>query len=402
MLSYKEAVRKILKHSFLLRSRLVPLEKSLGLVLAKDIFALESLPNFDNSAVDGYAISLRSNGFDLPDPSGPLKLQGEVKAGEFFKGRLKLGRAIRIFTGAPIPRDTQAVAMQEDVKRVNGSVFLLRIPSANDNIRLKGEDIQKEKLLIRRGTILEPTHLALLAAVGYKRILVYPSPKIAIITTGSELLMEGEKLRPGKIYDCNSILLKALVRQIGGALVSFSRVRDNPKEIRAAICKGSKSDLLIISGGVSVGAYDFVKEILFKEGVKEIFWKVNIKPGKPIFFGRKNSTLVFGLPGNPVSVFVTFQEFVRPAIFKMMGKNIQMGGKQVEGYLTKPFQNGSRLHFVRVHCVRGRKGYAITPLKGQGSHMIGSLASSNALLQVKPNAILKRNQLVSVKLIGGE
>ena len=176
-------------------------------------------------------------------------------------------------------------------------------------------------------------------------------------------------------------------------------VGDNRVKIRLSIQKGLANDILLISGGVSVGTYDFVKEILRKEGVREIFWKVNIKPGKPIFFGRKNRTLVFGLPGNPVSVFVTFEEFVKPAISKMMGKNYEREKEKVEGHLTKPFQNGSRLHFVRVRWVKGKKFCKVTPLKGQGSHMIGSLAASNGILKVEPNRLLRENERVSVKII---
>ncbi len=398
MLSYKQALEKILKYSFTLKVKLLVLREALGLVVAKDIYSQEPFPSFDNSAVDGYAISLGSNGSDL---SESLKLQGEVRAGEIFKEGLKSDHAIRIFTGAPIPRGTQAVVMQEHTERINGSVILLKLPKLNDNIRFRGEDFLKGTILVKKGTLLGPTHLALLATVGYKKIPVYPSAKVAILATGSELLKLGKGLKPGKIRDSNSILLEALVKQVGGDPFSFPSVGDNPRAICSRIRKGFKSDMLLISGGVSVGKYDFVREVLKKEGVKEIFWKVDIKPGKPLFFGKKDQTLIFGLPGNPVSVFVTFLEFVKPAILEMQGAK-KKSEEWIQGKLTKGFQNGSRLHFVRVQCQRQGKGFAVTPLKGQGSHMIGSLASSNALLQVKPNAVLKRNQLVSVKLIGGE
>jgi len=159
-----------------------------------------------------------------------------------------------------------------------------------------------------------------------------------------------------------------------------------------------KANLFLISGGVSVGKYDFVKEALQKEGVQGIFWKVNIKPGKPLFFGKKRETLIFGLPGNPVSVFVTFEEFVKPALFKMRRQPFLR--EEVKGRLTHSFRNGHRLHFVRVRCARTERGYAITPLGGQGSHMIGSLAWANALLRVGPNTLLKKNQSVSVELLG--
>lgn len=389
MLTYAEAIKKILKHSFRLKERKVSLRDAFGSITSQDLRSPEPFPGFDNSAVDGYAIS----GGDQTS----LLVQTEVRAGECLKGILKTGCAARIFTGAPVPKGTRAVVMQEDTKRVNGHVFLLKQPSENENIRFSGEDFQKGKKLIKKNTLLNSAHLAVLAAVGYEKIPVYPSPKIGILATGSELLKKEEKLTPGKIRDCNSILLETLVKKTGGIPYVFKAVGDDPREIRSIIRTGLKSDLLIISGGVSVGAYDYVKDILRQEDVREIFWKVNIKPGKPLFFGKKNRTLVFGLPGNPVSVFVTFEEFVKPALFQMMGKTA-LKRTWIEGRLTESFQNGSRLHFVRVRCVQDKNGNRITPLKGQGSHMIGALAASDGVLKVEPNRVLKKNERVSVTL----
>ncbi len=395
MLSYKQALEKIIRHSSPLKAKLLPLREALGLVVAKDIFSEEPFPSFDNSAVDGYAISAPKR--RLPRL---LKVQGEVQAGEVFKGGLKPGHAVRIFTGAPVPKGTQAVVMQEYTGRVNGRVALLKPPKLNDNIRFRGEDFERGTILVKKGTLLGPTQLALLATVGCDKVPVYPPVKVAILATGSELLKVGERLRPGKIHDSNSILLEALVKQVGGNPSSFPSVGDNFRTIRSRIRKGLKNDILLISGGVSVGKYDFVKEVLEQEGVQEIFWKVDIKPGKPLFFGKKGQTLVFGLPGNPVSVFVTFMEFVKPAIEKMMRR--ESFERWVGGHLTHEFQNGNRFHFIRVRCIPSKQGYQIIPLKGQGSHMVGSLAKANAILRVEPNTVLKRNQQVYVKIIGGE
>lgn len=395
MLSYKQALKKILEHASSLKPRLLSLGESLGLVLAEDIFSPEPFPAFDNSAVDGYAVALdATNGKENPQ----LKVVGEIRAGEFFRGSLKAGEALRIFTGAPVPKGADAVVMQEHVEQIHGILSLSKRPKPKENIRFRGEDFSKGKLLIQKGTLLEPVHLALLRAVGREKVSVYPSPTVSILATGSELLKEGDTITLGKIRDSNSILLEALVKKIGGISQLLPSVGDEPRKIRLAIRRGLKSDLLLISGGVSVGKYDFVKEVLRKEGVQEVFWKVNIKPGKPFFFGRKREKLVFGLPGNPVSVFVTFEEFVKPSLLKMKGRRLVR--QEIEGRLTHSFRNGPRLHFVRVLSVQTRKGYAITPLKGQGSHRIGSLASANALLPVEPHALLKRNQRVCVELIG--
>ncbi len=398
MLTHKEALQKILSQAQPLAPKRVLLRESLGLVLSEDIVAPEPFPSFNNSAVDGYAVSGISQ--KVNQKQIKFKVTGEIRAGECFKGSLKSGHAVRIFTGAPVPNRTQAVAMQEYVERANGHVSLLKELAPHENIRFCGEDVRIGKTLLKKNSAITPSHLALLAALGCHKILVTPVPKVSILATGSELIKIGEPLRPGKIRDSNTILLEALVKQAGGIPLCLPNVGDSPAKIRFLIREGLKQDVLLISGGVSVGKYDFVKEILREEGVKEIFWKVDIKPGKPLFFGKKNRTLVFGLPGNPVSVFVTFEEFAKPALLKLMGKK-NFDGQMVQGSLAKPFMNGPRFHFVRVQCVQKRGGFAITPLKGQGSHMVGSLASANALLRVKANASLKKNTMVSVKLLDG-
>lgn len=397
MLSYKQALKKVLQHVSPLKPRRLSLGESLGLVLAKNIFSPEPFPSFDNSAVDGYAVRW---GTAKGKEKLWLKVVGEIQAGDFFSGILMAGEALRIFTGAPVPKGADAVVMQEQVDRINGTLSVLNRPKPKENIRFRGEDFLKGKLLIRKGTLLKPVHLALLRTIGQEKVRVHPSPRVSILATGSELLKEGDPMAPGKIRDSNSILLETLVKKAGGIPQLFSPVRDEPKAVRSAIQKGLKSDLFLISGGVSVGKYDFVKDILKSEGVREIFWKVNMKPGKPLFFGKKGETLVFGLPGNPVSVFITFEEFVKPALFRIRGEPLMKKG--IQGYLTDSFRNGPRLHFVRARSISTKNGYAITPLKGQGSHRIGTLASANAILRVEPSAVLRKGQQVSVKLMGEE
>ena len=395
MLSYQEAFEKIIENSLPLKATRVPLRESMGLTAAQDIVSPEPFPRFDNSAVDGYAVS------KIESPEKTLKVQAEIPAGEVLKGHLKIGHAVQIFTGAPLPRGTWAVVMQEETQRANGTLRILKTPKRGENIRFRGEDFQEGRVLARKGTFLQATHLALLAAVGHTEVLVQPSPRIAILATGSELSDVKGRLRPGKIRDSNTLFLEMLVRQAGGMPFPLPSVGDIPRNIRAAVRKGLQSDLFIISGGVSVGKYDFVKEALEEEGVKEIFWKVNIKPGKPIFFGKKKRTLVFGLPGNPVSVFVTFEEFVKPAILRMLRRS-PAPESWIQGNLTEGFQNGNRLHFIRVRCWSGKSGYKILPLRGQGSHQIGELATANALLRVDPNTVLKKGERVSVKMINKE
>ncbi len=393
MLSYREAIRAIRKHSRRLPKKPMPLEDCLGRIVAQDMRGRFDFPSFDNAAVDGFAVGRpRQNQTDFA-------FCGEVPAGDGRRRSLKAGQAMHVFTGAPVPSGTCAVVMQEAAQRINGRVIISKAPRSSENVRFRGEDFMRGKVLVRNGELLEPQHLALLAAGGYKTIPVHPAPRVAIFATGSELLAAGQRPEAGKIYDANTPLLRGLVKKAGGTPEILSKTADTLESIRQSVREGLTRDVLLVSGGVSVGKYDFVKEAFEIEGVREIFWKVNIKPGKPLFFGKKGRTLVFGLPGNPVSVFITFDEFVRPALLAMQGK--RSAGESREGYLTKPFLNGSRLHFVRVECARRAGVFQVTPLKGQGSHQIAALARAGAILRVAPDAALKRGERVQVKMMNG-
>ncbi len=391
MLSFNEALAEVLNHTRTLPTQTLPLRQALGLAAAEDIVSNEDLPGFDNSAVDGYAI-------DLSNVS-KLKVQGEVRAGTVLRGSLKKGYAVRIFTGAPVPLGAKAVVMQEETETPREGEILIKksFMRLGENIRFSGEDIQKGQLLVKKGTVLGPVHLAVLKAIGQNKVPVYSVPKVGILSTGSELLKDGERLKPGKIRDSNTILLDGLVQKIGGRPFVWPAVSDQKRDIREAIRRGLSCDVLLVAGGVSVGKYDFVKEGLKKEGVHEIFWKVDMKPGKPIFFGKKNQTLVFGLPGNPVSVFIAFEEFVKPVLFKMKGR-ADNSSFFVEGRMAGSFQNGPRLHFVRVKWQEKNGKVFVHPLKGQGSHQLGTLAESNGVIRLEPRRFLRRGERVSVKI----
>lgn len=392
MWSYERALSRVQKEARPLSPKLEPLANASGKVLARDIHAPEPSPRFDNSAVDGYAVS---------GPGEVYQVVGEIPAGECWKRPLERGSALRIFTGAPVPRGSYAVVMQEHAERRNGSVFILKAPRPKQNIRFRGEDFDEGKLLIKKGTPLQPKHLALLAALGFEKVPVYPCAQASILVTGSELAAGQRRLNPGEIRDSNTILLRSLVEQWKGIPARVVRLPDDLAKIRAAVRKALTHDLVLIAGGISVGKYDFVREALRREGVQEIFWKVNIKPGKPLYFGRREKTLVFALPGNPVSVFVTFELFVKPAMLKLHGRQ-DTPEKFATGRLDSNVQNGCRKHFLRVRCVPGSRGFKVQILKRQGSHMMGELASANALLELAPGARLKKNNVVQVRLIGGD
>ncbi len=369
----------------------VRLPEALNGVLAESIKAKMPFPHFDNAAVDGFAVRWNEKN------QKKFKFKGEIPAGDTRNVFLKPGEAVAIFTGAPTPKGTQAVVMQEYAERRNGSVLLQESVENFENIRLCGEDFKKGDSLLSKGTCLGPQHLALLAALGHSKVKMMRPPKVAVLSTGSEIVRQEKKLKRGQIYDSNTPLLEALIKKTGAHPILIAKANDSLAAIRRAIQKGLRQDVLIVCGGVSVGKYDFVKEALRQEGVREIFWKIDIKPGKPVFFGRKGKTLVFGLPGNPVSVFVTFEEFVKPALLKMMGKKTQQ--LWVDGFLTKSFQNGSRPHFIRVRCQKRNGRYEITPLKGQGSHQIGTLAKANGILKVDAEETLWVGRKVRIKTI---
>jgi molybdopterin molybdotransferase len=404
MLSYDEAVQQIEQNTSILRKARVPLDDALGLVLASDVKAPEPFPSFDNSAVDGYAI---------PNvEGGSFRIQGEIRAGDRPQQRIKPNHAFRIFTGAPVPAGTAAIVMQEDTRCEGNTVHLTDRVKPRANVRFRGEDFQKGKVVLSAGCQLDPQHLALLAALGIISVPAIPTPRVSILATGSELVAPSQRPRPGQIRASNPILLASMLGQLGAQATVLRTVGDSPAAIRRQLERGLASDMLLISGGISVGKYDHVREVLRSLGVREIFWKVDIKPGKPVYFGKAGRTLVFALPGNPVSVFVTFEEFVRPALVKMMGREPELSTsgtmahpptvrpqRVVRGALTSEFRNGSRLHFVRVRCVFEQSQWLASPLTGQGSHMLGALAQSNGILKVAPNAHLRKGQPVEVKLV---
>lgn len=407
MLSHEEALAAILGQAKILDAENIPIGRALGLVLAQNVKASMPFPHFDNSAVDGFAVRYsreilrhKSPQDDTVGEQNTYVCTGEIPAGYSGKKILKPGQAVAIFTGAKVPEGTDAVAMQEFAKKIKNSVTFEKIPEKGENIRRCGEDFKKGDLLISKGTRLEPQHLALLAGVGMKKVGVVCAASAAVLSTGNEIAPAGARLKPGQIYDCNTPLVVSLLQKTGAQAVALSKKKDNLASIRSAVRLGLKQDVLIVCGGVSVGKYDYVKKAFELEGVKEIFWKINIKPGKPVFFGKKGKTLVFGLPGNPVSAYVTFEEYVQPALLKMMGRSSQT--VSIDGILTKGFQNGPRPQFVRAHCEKKKGRYFITLLRGQGSHQIGSLAKANAILKTGADEKFTENQTVRVKIMTRE
>ena len=389
MIGEEEARRRILEAVRPLGERTVPLANALDCFAAQDYFARLSLPAFDNSAMDGYAVVA-----SWCNKGGRLRVTGEQPAGPDRKLRVGRGEAARIFTGAPLPEGADAIVMQEDVTRDDTDIILNVDVEAGDFVRRRGCDLAEGQIILQRGERIRPATIALLASQGFVDVIVGGEATAAIISTGDELVNPGQELQGGQIYDSNSALLSALLHGIGVSATAVEHCRDDRESLGEAIKRGIRNNVLIISGGVSVGDHDLVKKVLCELGAKIEIWRVAVKPGKPFLFGNIGACFVFGLPGNPVSAFVTFLQFVRPAILRMMGAtNLEL--PQVPAQLAVGLTNdGDRPHYIRGKLERGR----FTPVGRQESHALFGLKQANALLRIGVGESLKADEMLDVQI----
>ncbi|HEU0026101.1 MAG TPA: gephyrin-like molybdotransferase Glp [Ktedonobacterales bacterium] len=379
MLSVEEARERVLARFQPLDAEEVPLAEALGRVLAEDAIAREASPPFANSAMDGYALRSADTRGAAPDAPVRLRLAGEVPAGSVFAGEVGPGETLRILTGAPVPAGADAVIQQELVSVAGDEVALAAPVAVGNNIREAGGDARPGMLLARAGTELGPAEVALLASLGVSPARVTRRPRVAILATGDELTPVGEPLRPGQIYNSNTPYLIAAVSRAGATPVPLGVARDREDDLRAKLDAARGFDLLLTSGGVSVGDYDLVKRMLTERG-SMAFWRVRVKPGKPLAFGALDGTPLLGLPGNPVSAAVTFELFGRPAIRRMLGA-ARVERPEVEVvYEGSDLRRGDRRQFVRVRLA-SRGGRLVARDTGeQESHLISSLQGATALL----------------------
>jgi molybdopterin molybdotransferase len=382
MLSVEEAREQILqKIPETLPSEEVPLTSALGRTLAEDIIAHEALPAFANSGMDGYAVRSADTFGATSDSGVGLRLVGEVPAGHLYSGVVGPGEAVRILTGAALPAGADSVIAQELTQVSGGMVSVLAETPLGMNIRPAGDDVAPGALLVSSGSDLGPTEIALLAALGVHPVRVTRRPRVAILSTGDELAALGQTPAPGQIRESNAFYLAAAVERAGGVPVLLGVARDHVDEIRARLQTATSSDLILSSGGVSVGDYDLVKQILSEEGTIQ-FWRVRMRPGKPLAFGLLGDTPFLGLPGNPVSAAVTFELFGRPAIRRLLGCR-QLERTMVEVVLEgEDLERTDRRHFVRAR-LHSRDGTLVATTTGsQGSHRLSSLIGATALLVV--------------------
>lgn len=403
MITIAAALGKVLNAVSPLSFEKVALARAAGRVLAKDLRAKIDIPSFDNSTMDGYAVraaDLAGAGAGRPVE---LKLQGVARAGAQFLKKIQAGHAVKIMTGAPLPRGADAVVMQELSQDGGpGAVKIFHAPKRGEWVRPRGGDIRAGEILIKKGSSLRPYEVSVLAAQGVARVPVFHRPKAAVLSTGDELLPSGAPLSFGKIYDANGPSVISALTAWGIHVVGFGIVGDAPQKMKAKLRSAlSRCDAVLVSGGVSVGDFDYTKSILEDLGVKTVFWKVKIKPGKPLFFGvykGKNgaSKPVFGLPGNPVSVLVCLEEFVRPALDKMQGaapkiSRYHLQGKAINGFVL-PEGRQQRLF---CEARENGSGFKLRILPRQASHMTAACSKANALAapvqgvrRVKPGDIV--------------
>ena len=375
VISEEEALEKILSAVPSSPPTEVLLRDALDRFAAADLFATIPIPPFDNSAMDGYAVVAESARKDTR-----LKIVGEQPAGISKNLSLSAGQAVRIFTGAPMPKGADTVVMQEETQCEGDFVFVrTKQISEGDFVRQAGADLAIGQQIIKRGDRLRATTLALLASQGIRSVTVGKRAQVAVVTTGDELVAPGKKLRAGQIFESNGVMLAALVGKADAKLSMRRHCRDNFDDLCEALRDATQYDAAIISGGVSVGERDFVREALQEIGAEIDLWRVAVKPGKPFLFGKRDQCRIFGLPGNPVSTFVTFLIFVRPVLLQMMGA-AEIGlprarvrlGHEISGDETRP-------HYFRGELKDGQ----FKVVGRQESHALFGLARANALLRVE-------------------
>lgn len=350
----------------------IPLQEAAGRVLAADVFAFTDIPAFNQSAMDGYALSFA--GFELHKT---LTIHGEVPAGVAELSLLQPNQAMRIFTGAPTPAGADTVVMQEKVQVNNGQLTILDDQlKAGNNVRLKGSEIKAGELVLSKGQKLTPAAVGFLATTGVAEVAVYPTPSISIIVTGNELQQPGKSLLYGQVYECNSFQLRAALQHLQIGEVPVFEAKDDPQVVIDTLKYAlDDSDVVLLSGGVSVGNYDFVPQAAAACGVTTLFHKLKQRPGKPLFVGRKGNKWVFGLPGNPSSVLTCFYEYVMVALEQLM--QLPPVLKTVQAPLSKSYSKSAALTFFLKGYYDGQ---TVAPLDSQESYRLRSFAIANCLL----------------------
>lgn len=373
------------------KSTKVGLDHALGRVLSEDLVSPISFPPFAQSAMDGYALKLGRD-------HTTFKVIGEIKAGDNADNCiLNTGEAIKIFTGAMCPASADLVCRIEDIVEQEEHITIQKMPSLGANIRPKGEQIQTGEIAFSKGTLINPASIGYLATLGFDTIPVFSLPKVGVISTGNELIeRSSSSLTSGKIYESNGIMLNGALKQANISEISYEHVNDSLEStIQALQNHLSASDLLIITGGISVGDYDFVEEALKQLGVQQVFYKVNQKPGKPLYFGTKGDKLIFALPGNPAAALTCFYVYIWPTLNKLKGlgfKGLPKVKKRISSSLLRP---NARAQFLKALIHEDN----VNILEGQSSAMLYSLSQANALVYLPSEKTIQTGEQIDALLL---
>lgn len=375
---------------------LTPVKSALGLaagkVLSEDVYSTVNIPAFDQSSMDGYAFS-----FENWKANKTLKIKGEIAAGSNDVMDLSSGNAARIFTGAAVPSGADTVVMQEKVK-IEKDYLVIEDDNIIQglNVRIKGSEIKAGELAVAKDSLLTPPAIGFLAGVGITEVLVYPFPTISIIVTGNELQVPGKPLQPGQIYESNSFSLQAALKQLHITEVKVYKADDTLEKVTQVLKEAlQQSDIVFLTGGVSVGDYDFVATAAAQNGVEKVFHKIKQRPGKPFYFGKKENKLVFGLPGNPASVLTCFYEYVEPALKQISKQRTGLQVMQVP--LAMPFKKAAGL----THFLKGfYDGKMVTALHAQESYRLSSFANANCLIKIQEEVTAcQKGEIVEIHLL---
>jgi len=379
LLTVDEALRRVLERARPLPPEEVAIEDAAGRVLAQDATAVVDLPRFPSSAMDGFAVR-------AADTPGTLPVVARVAAGRPVSRPLGAGEAMGIATGGVVPEGADAVVPIELVTDEGGTVVVPQAVPEGDNVRPRGGDVAAGASVLAAGTVLTPSRLAALSAAGVATPVCARRPRVAIVATGTELRRPGEELGEGEIYESNGLMLAALLREAGAAVETADRVADDEASHEAAFARGLEADVLVTSGGVSVGPHDLVRATVARLGAEEVFWGIAMRPGKPFSFAVRGDTLVFGLPGNPVSALVGTLLFVQPAIRALQGVR-DPEARFALGVLGAPARRGAhRDDYQRARLEREGDTVVLHPVRGQESHMIVRAAAADALVHVPRGA----------------
>jgi molybdopterin molybdotransferase len=391
MISVSEAKSIIAQSVSSLHQITVPLDQAIGYTLAQDVYAQVDVPFYPQSSMDGYAFRHESLIQGLS-----LKVIGKIQAGSDAQLTLNIGEAVRIFTGAPVPESADTVVMQEKVILDGEYIFLESSIEKGLNVRLQGSEIKKGSLGLSAGHVITPSGIGFLASIGLQEVNVIAKPRVSIIVTGNELQEIGQPLSYGQVYESNSHTVVAALTQMGISDIQLYRVKDNLKDLVKDLDTAlNTSDLVLLTGGISVGEYDYVSEATKICGITQVFHKIKQKPGKPIFFGMKGEKVIFGLPGNPASVLTCYYQYVTLALDKLSGTNLTP--LQLEATINLSYTKPAGL----THFLKGSfDGKSVIPLEGQESYKLNSFARANCLIEIPENTTtILSGELVKIHLI---